>query len=108
MIIGVLKEPSPETRVSLLPEHVVILKKWNVEVLVESYAGVTAFATNEKYTDAGATIKSRSELLQGSDFILSINTPQQSEIDILKSKIVLGVYQPLFNAALMNDLAAKG
>ena len=108
MIIGVLKEPSPETRVSLLPEHVAILKKWNVDVLVETNAGVTAFANDEKYAEAGATIKSRSEVLQSSDFILSINTPQQSEIVNLKSKIVLGVYQPLFNAGLMKELAEKG
>jgi NAD(P) transhydrogenase subunit alpha len=108
MIIGVLKEPSPETRVSLLPEHVAILKKWNVDVLVESNAGVTAFANDEKYTEAGATIKSRNEVLQSSDFILSINTPQQTETDNLKSKIVLGVYQPLFNAGLMKELAKKG
>ena len=108
MIIGVLKEPSPETRVSLLPEHVVILKKWNVDVVVESNAGVTAFANDEKYTEAGAAIKSRSEVLQSSDFILGINALPQSEIDHLKSKIVLGVYQPLFNAGLMQDLAAKG
>ncbi|MBK8611579.1 MAG: Re/Si-specific NAD(P)(+) transhydrogenase subunit alpha [Chitinophagaceae bacterium] len=113
MIIGVLKEPSPETRVSLLPEHVVILKKWNVDVCVESGAGVTAFANDEKYTEAGATIKSRNEVLQSSDFLLSINTPQQSEIDNLipmaiGTKIILGVYQPLFNAASMKDLAEKG
>ncbi len=108
MIIGVLQEPSPETRVSLLPEHVAILKKWNVEILVESNAGVTAFANNEKYTEAGATIKSRSEVLQSSDFIVSINALPQSEITALKSKIILGVYQPLFNAGLMQELAAKG
>jgi len=108
MIIGVLKEPSPETRVSLLPEHIAILKKWNVEVLVESNAGTTAFANDEKYTEAGAAIKTRNEVLQNSDFILSINTPQQSETGNLKSKIVLGVYQPLFNAALMKDIAEKG
>jgi H+-translocating NAD(P) transhydrogenase subunit alpha len=114
MIIGVLKEPSPETRVSLLPEHVTILKKWNVDVCVENNAGVTAFANDEKYTEAGATIKSRNEVLQSSDFLLSINTPQQSEIDPqdpadnLKSKIILGVFQPLFNAGLMKELAAKG
>jgi len=108
MIIGVLKEPSPETRVSLLPEHVIILKKWNVDVCVENNAGVTAFANDEKYTEAGATIKSRAEVLQSSDFILSINTPPQSEIENLKSKIILGVYQPLFNAGLMKELAAKG
>ena len=108
MIIGVLKEPAPETRVSLLPEHITILKKWNVDVCVENNAGVTAFANDEKYTEAGAIIKSRNEVLQSSDFILSINTLQQSEIDNLKSKIVLGVYQPLFNAALMKEFAEKG
>ncbi|MFM6924651.1 MAG: Re/Si-specific NAD(P)(+) transhydrogenase subunit alpha [Ferruginibacter sp.] len=108
MIIGVLKEPSPETRVSLLPEHVSVLKKWNVEVYVENHAGATAFANDEKYTEAGAAIKSRSEVLQGSDFIVSINALPQSEIAGLKSKIILGVYQPLFNAALMKELAAQG
>ena len=108
MIIGVLKEPSPETRVSLLPEHIILLKKWNVEVLVEATAGATAFANDEKYAEAGASIKSRNEVLQGSDFILSINSLNKSEIDNLKSKILLGVYQPLFNAGLMNELAGKG
>ena len=108
MIIGVLKEPSPETRVSLLPEHIAILKKWNVDVCVENNAGVTAFANDEKYIEAGATVKSRNEVLQTSDFLLSINTPDKSEIDNLKSKIVLGVYQPLFNAGLMQELAEKG
>ena len=113
MIIGVLKEPSPETRVSLLPEHITILKKWNVDVYIENNAGVTAFANDEKYAEAGATIKSRNEVLQSSDFILSINTPQKSEITNLipiaiGTKIILGVYQPLFNAGLMKELAEKG
>ena len=55
MIIGVLKEPFPETRISILPEHVAILKKWNVQVIVEDGAGITAFANNDKYIDAGET-----------------------------------------------------
>ena len=108
MIIGVLKEPSPETRVSLLPEHIAVLKKWNVEICIETNAGVLAFANDEKYSEAGATIQSRNEVLQNSDFILSINAPQQSEIGNLKSKILLGVFQPLFNAPLMKELAEKG
>ena len=36
MTIGVLKESLPETRVSLLPEHIATLKKWNVDVCVET------------------------------------------------------------------------
>jgi len=114
MTIGVLKEPSPETRVSLLPEHLATLKKWNVNVCIESNAGVNAFANDDKYAEAGATIKSRTEILQSSDVILSINTPDQSEIASLQparpaggSKILLGVYQPLFNAQLMKEWAAK-
>jgi H+-translocating NAD(P) transhydrogenase subunit alpha len=108
MTIGVLKEPSPETRVSLLPEHIATLKKWKVNVCVETNAGITAFANDDKYAEAGATIQSRHDILHTSDILLSINTPQQSEIINLQSKIVLGVYQPLFNASLMKDWAAKG
>jgi H+-translocating NAD(P) transhydrogenase subunit alpha len=108
MTIGVLKEPSPETRVSLLPEHITTLKKWNVNVCVETNAGITAFANDDKYAEAGATIKSREEILHNSDILLSVNTIDKSEIENLQSKILLGVYQPLFNAPLMKDWAAKG
>jgi len=108
MIIGVLQEPSPETRVSLLPEHVTILKKWNVEVYVESNAGKLAFANDDKYAEAGAIIKSRNEVLKESDLILSINALSTSHISHLTSHILLGVYQPLFNAGLMKELADKG
>ena len=108
MTIGVLKEQFPETRISLLPEHVVILKKWNVNVCIESNAGATAFAGDEKYTAAGATVKSRTDILHDSDIVLSINAPEQSEIDNLKSKIFLGVYQPLFAVQLMQEWAVKG
>lgn len=95
MTIGVLKEPAPETRVSILPEHVVILKKLLVNVVVEANAGAMAFTTNEKYVESGAIIVSREEVLQKADIILSINP-----FDIhagLDSKIILGLYQPLFN-----------
>ena len=107
MIIGVLKEPSPETRVSLLPEHISILKKWNVEVFVETNAGINAFANDQKYADAGAKIVTRNEVLQSSDLVLSMYACSTSETDNLKSKIVLGVYQPLSNASLMKELAEK-
>ena len=97
MIIGVLKEPSPETRVSILPEHVVILKKWKVDVIVESNAGASAFANDEKYEQSGAKIEDREEVLKSSDLILSINAPAQPEISLLHARVLLGIYQPLFN-----------
>ena len=108
MIIGVLKEPSPETRVSILPEHLTTLKKWNVDAVVEINAGISAFATNEKYTNAGAKVVSREEVLQTADIILSINIFSEAQTSDLKSKVLLGNYQALFNAALIKGWSDKG
>ncbi len=44
MTIGVLKEPSPETRVSLLAEAVATLTREGITVLVESGAEKRLFA----------------------------------------------------------------
>jgi H+-translocating NAD(P) transhydrogenase subunit alpha len=100
MTIGVLKEAAPETRVSILPEHIATLKKWNIEVVIESNGGLNAFANDDKYIAAGASIKSREEVINSSDIILSIQP-----IENLTSKIVLGFFQPLFNYKQINDLA---
>ena len=109
MIIGVLKEPIPETRVSLLPEHVTLLKKWNVKVVVEDNAGTTAFANNDTYIASGATIATREDVLKTAAIILSINNFSESDIALINEKaVVLGVYQPLFTFQLINNWAAKG
>lgn len=105
MIIGVLKEPSPETRVSLLPEHIAILKKWNVEVLVEKNAGIAAFAADDKYVAAGAKTVGREEIEQSANIILTINQP--SALHLSSSTIVLGVFSPLFNPQLIQEWANK-
>ncbi|MBS1688815.1 MAG: Re/Si-specific NAD(P)(+) transhydrogenase subunit alpha [Bacteroidetes bacterium] len=107
MIIGVLKEDAPETRVSLIPEVVAALVKMNVTVWVESDAGVNAFYDDKSYTDAGALIKDESSICREADMILSIqaaNIPPH----VRSSATMLGVYQPLFNAVAMQDWAEKG
>ncbi|MDN3654475.1 Re/Si-specific NAD(P)(+) transhydrogenase subunit alpha [Ferruginibacter paludis] len=109
MIIGVLKEPFPETRVSLLPEHVTFLKKWNVDVLIEDNAGATAFASNSSYEAACATIASRKQILETAPIILSISNFTGEDIEALnENAIVLGVYQPLFHYQEISNWAAKG
>ncbi len=107
MTIGVLKEPNPETRVSVLPEHVVLLKKWNVTVLVEHQAGITAFANDDKYEAAGARVVDRATVLKEAAVVLSINELPDSELPALSSKVILGVYQPLFNTAFMRSCVAS-
>jgi NAD(P) transhydrogenase subunit alpha len=109
MTIGVLKEPAPETRVSLLPEHVTFLKKWNVDVLIEDNAGATAFASNGSYEAAGATIVSRKQILETAPIILSISNFSSDDTAALnENTIVLGVYQPLFHYQEISNWAAKG
>jgi len=70
MIIGVLQEPSFETRVSLLPEAVATLTKKGIAVLVETGAGLKASASDEDYEKAGAQIKSGEEIANGADILL--------------------------------------
>ena len=44
MIVGVLKEVAPETRVSLIAEGAAQLIKKNIQVWIEAGAGSSAFA----------------------------------------------------------------
>ncbi|MES2647801.1 MAG: NAD(P) transhydrogenase subunit alpha [Bacteroidota bacterium] len=104
MTIGVLQEASPETRVSLLPEHLAILKKKGITVLVQAEAGKRAFASDEAYIAAGGKIVSKHEVLSQSDIILSMHLHHDAE---WKDKVFVGNFQPLFKAAAMQQLAAR-
>ncbi|MEO7394293.1 MAG: Re/Si-specific NAD(P)(+) transhydrogenase subunit alpha [Chitinophagaceae bacterium] len=108
MTIGILKEPTNETRVSLLAEAVATLTKKQITVVVESGAGEKAFCTNADYEKAGAQIKSRDEILVSSNIILAIHPLGNSEIGHLASDILIGVYQPLFNSDMMKQWASAG
>jgi alanine dehydrogenase len=70
MVIGVLKEPPFETRVSLLPDATATLTKKGITVLIEDGAGEKAFSNNDDYTKSGAQVKTSSEILQSADVIL--------------------------------------
>jgi NAD(P) transhydrogenase subunit alpha len=51
MTIGILKEPSFESRVSLLSGEIAALVKNGISVWVEKGAGLMAFCTDEEYTE---------------------------------------------------------
>jgi NAD(P) transhydrogenase subunit alpha len=107
MIIGVVKEPSFETRVSLMPEAVAALTKKGIKVLVEHNAGQSAFNNDSAYTKFAAEITSRQQILQEVDIILTIH-PLTADTSISSGKILIGVFQPLFNAQLMDNWAKNG
>jgi len=105
MIIGILKEPQGENRVSLLPEQVETLIKKNIQVIVEDGAGANAFSSNDLYKAKGATITTRSEVMQQADMLLCINL---TDITAAKSNVVLlGAYQPLANTSAIKTWADK-
>ena len=106
MIIGVLKEHAPETRVSLVPEVVAALVKMNVKVVVEQEAGLTSFYSDQLYTDAGAEIKDAQQVRASADILLTI---QPSNVgDAKPGTVLMGIYQPLFSPHLMQQWADKG
>lgn len=107
MIIGVLKEQQPETRVSLVPEVVSALVKMNVKVMVESGAGQSAYHNDKAYTDAGATIADRNSIASSADVLLTINSANLPD-NVKSGAVVMGVYQPLFDHQKMQQLAGKG
>jgi NAD(P) transhydrogenase subunit alpha len=105
MTIGLLKEPGHETRVSLLAEAVSTLTKKNITVLTETSAGEKAYCSNRDYEQAGAQIKDKKDILQSADIILSMHQPLQSVMAEVHAKILIGTYQPLYNAGLMQQWA---
>jgi NAD(P) transhydrogenase subunit alpha len=106
MIIGVLKERAPETRVSLVPEVVQSLVKMNVQVWVEPGAGSNAFYADQAYTEAGAVLKDAAAIGQEADIILSIHG-ENIATDVKEGSVLIGVYQPLFHPERMREWAAR-
>ncbi|ULQ56858.1 Re/Si-specific NAD(P)(+) transhydrogenase subunit alpha [Flavihumibacter rivuli] len=107
MVIGVLKEPSFETRVSLLPDAVALLVKKGHQVMVEYDAGQAAFAPNEQYQQAGAIMGDRNKVV-ASDIILSIHLPEVKNLPGTKGVVLIGVYQPLYRFLECKELASVG
>lgn len=108
MTIGILKEPTHEARVSLLSEAVSALTKKSITVIVESSAGANAFCSDTEYEKAGAQIKSRNEILTTSDIVLSIHQIKDDEIKLLQSKVLIGVFQPLYKTDEVINWATAG
>ena len=105
MIIGVLKEPEFEKRVSILPEAVKTLKNLKTGIVVEKSAGENAFAFDEEYLDAGAEILERNKVIEKSDLLLSINKPDEDTIKKLKKdQILVSVFNPLAEKEMLDTL----
>lgn len=105
MIVGVLKEALPERRVSLLPEAVAALTAKGHTVLVEGSAGAAAWADDEAYQKAGASITDAAALVQQAELVLSIQPPA---VALPSGKVLIGLYQALYQPSLVQAWAQQG
>ncbi|HLW06748.1 MAG TPA: Re/Si-specific NAD(P)(+) transhydrogenase subunit alpha [Marinilabiliaceae bacterium] len=109
MILGLLKEYSPETRVALLPEAVQILTGLKAQVLVEQQAGATAFASDAAYGEAGAEVVSREQIFEKADVLLQIHPPSVEETSRLKkNQVWISAFNPLWDTDLVKTFLEKG
>ena len=94
MRVGVPKEIKVhEYRVGLTPASVAELVAAGHEVIVQTQAGSGIDLTDKDYTDAGARIApDAAAVFAGSDMIVKVKEPQQSEIALLEARHTLFTY----------------
>jgi len=108
MTIGILKEITGENRVAMLPESVATLVKMNVTMVVETGAGLSSFASDKEYTEAGATVDTKEKVIAGADLLIKIQPPTADELALMKEgQVIMAVLNPYFNTELVKQLATK-
>ena len=95
--IAVLKETADgERRVALLPDGVARLVKAGASVVVERGAGVSAAASDEAYTQAGATIVDDARgACAEAGVVLKVQPPSLEQVELLQPGSVLVSLLPL-------------
>ena len=83
------------------------LVKKGITVHVENGAGEKSFSNDNAYVQAGASIHPGSDVIAASDILLSIHPPFTNN-DVPQGKVLIGVYQPLFNKKLMQSWLDAG
>lgn len=107
-IIGVLKEPSFEKRVALLPPQVKkLVQKLETQVLLEENYAVDYGIPDQAYRDEGAEFKSRENILKEAKTIISINDVFKSADEIPEGIDFIGIYNPLFFPERIEKYTAK-
>jgi len=109
MIIGILKETGAEKRVAMLPGEVAIIRKLGIDVLVEHGAGEGAFASDDEYQAAGASLSDRGDVVSKSSFLLSVNPLIGDKMDHFKEgQILCSMVNPSENSQWLEKLRIRG
>ncbi len=111
MKIGVPRETHPgERRVATTPDVAKDLIKLGFEVAVESGAGARANYSDDAYRSAGCeVVDSADALWSGSDIVLKVRGPEDSETSRLRSdKTLISFVWPGQNPELLETLTSSG
>jgi NAD(P) transhydrogenase subunit alpha len=108
--IAVVKEDAAgETRCAATPETVKKFTALGAEVAVESGAGSMASIADEAFGEAGATVGSRQQALDGADAILCINGPDPASITAAKpGTLLVGALDPIRRGDAVQGYASAG
>lgn len=98
-----------ERRVALVPDGARRLVRSGLAVLVESGAGSGAHLGDAAYTEAGAGVAGRREVLEKGDVLLCVSRPPADELRRLRAgQAVIGLLAPQDDPALFEELARHG
>jgi len=88
--IAILKETRErEQRVAVSSQVVAIWVKQGLEVFVETGAGAGSWFSDQKFADAGASVGSRKDVLNGARIVMKINPPTAEEITAMPEGCLL-------------------
>ena len=108
MRIAVPKEiKQGEKRVALVPDVINKLTRLGLEVVIESGAGIHSQASDDQFTEQGATVK-QADVLSDADVVLSVQPLTPDQISKLKKgAITISFLSPVTSIDSI-DAATKG
>jgi NAD(P) transhydrogenase subunit alpha len=109
MKIAVLKEAAGETRCAATPETVKKFAALGAELAVEKGAGADASIADSDFGEAGATVGSRKDVLNGAGIILCVNGPDPKSLaGADKGALLVGALDPARQRDRIDAFAAVG
>ena len=107
MKVGVLAETrSGERRVAMVPKIVPRLTRIGLDVLVETGAGRHAYAADEDYAAAGATVVA--DAVGAADVVLTVGPPDADQVRALRpGTLLIGLLAPATSLDLVRELRER-
>jgi len=116
LTVGVVRESAPgERRVALVPGVIAVLQKSGAEVVLEAGAGEAAGFADSEYSEKGARVASRAQVLQDVEVVLQVRTPGANAIEgaadlaqFRSGQTLIGLAEPLTALDAAQSLAQRG